>query len=506
MYLTRGQPVVYYGDEQGFTGAGGDQDARQDMFASQVADYNDDDARRHRRRPAAGDRFDTDAPALPAHRRARRAARGATRRSPTARRSHRYAADGAGIYAFSRIDAERAGRVRRRANNATTAEDRRPSRPTRPTATFAPSTAAARPLRADADGRVTVTVPPLSVAVVPGRRDRCAQPKSAPAVYLDVAAAPAASSAGAPRSAPRVPGNALRRGHLRLPAGRRRRAGRRSAPTTTRRTASSTTSPAWPRARCVEYRAVAKDAAGNVSATSTYGIVGEPRPPAAAAAAASARSPSPTNVSVPGSHNSEMGCPGDWQPDCDAGPADPRPEGRDLEGHLHAMPAGDYDVQGRDQQDAGTRTTAPGGVAGRRQHRLHRARRQTVTFYYDHAHALGHQRRRRARSSPLPGSYQSELGCAGDWAPDCMRVVAAGPRRRRHLHLHAPTRSRPAATRSRSRTACRWDENYGAGGARTAPTSRSRCPADGVVTTISYDAGDPRAHREDLARPAPRPT
>ena len=33
MYFSRGNPVVYYGDEQGFTGAGGDQDARQDMFA-----------------------------------------------------------------------------------------------------------------------------------------------------------------------------------------------------------------------------------------------------------------------------------------------------------------------------------------------------------------------------------------------------------------------------------------------------------------------------------------
>ena len=43
MYLSRGQPVVYYGDEQGFVGDGGDQDARQDMFASQVNTYNDDD-------------------------------------------------------------------------------------------------------------------------------------------------------------------------------------------------------------------------------------------------------------------------------------------------------------------------------------------------------------------------------------------------------------------------------------------------------------------------------
>ena len=33
MYLVRGMPVVYYGDEQGFTGDGGDKDARQDMIA-----------------------------------------------------------------------------------------------------------------------------------------------------------------------------------------------------------------------------------------------------------------------------------------------------------------------------------------------------------------------------------------------------------------------------------------------------------------------------------------
>lgn len=41
MFLLRGVPVVYYGDEQGFIGHGGDQAARQDLFASQVASYND---------------------------------------------------------------------------------------------------------------------------------------------------------------------------------------------------------------------------------------------------------------------------------------------------------------------------------------------------------------------------------------------------------------------------------------------------------------------------------
>ena len=43
MYLARGIPVIYYGDEQGFTGDGGDVEAREDLFASKVAEYNDND-------------------------------------------------------------------------------------------------------------------------------------------------------------------------------------------------------------------------------------------------------------------------------------------------------------------------------------------------------------------------------------------------------------------------------------------------------------------------------
>ncbi len=42
MFLSRGVPTLYYGDEQGLAGDGGDQDARQTLFASRVASYNDD--------------------------------------------------------------------------------------------------------------------------------------------------------------------------------------------------------------------------------------------------------------------------------------------------------------------------------------------------------------------------------------------------------------------------------------------------------------------------------
>ena len=39
LFLLRGQPVIYYGDEQGFTGHSGDNLARQDMFASRTPQY-----------------------------------------------------------------------------------------------------------------------------------------------------------------------------------------------------------------------------------------------------------------------------------------------------------------------------------------------------------------------------------------------------------------------------------------------------------------------------------
>ena len=40
--FSRGTPVIYYGDEQGFVGTGDDRHARQDMMASSVAEYNSD--------------------------------------------------------------------------------------------------------------------------------------------------------------------------------------------------------------------------------------------------------------------------------------------------------------------------------------------------------------------------------------------------------------------------------------------------------------------------------
>ena len=119
MYLSRGNPVVYYGDEQGFTGAGGDQDARQDMFPSQGPFYDnltdanligDDGAGRNDNigsdETPLDDNFDR------GHVLYRELAdlAGVTRRHRALRdgaQQHRTSSAAAGVYAFSRIDRSR---------------------------------------------------------------------------------------------------------------------------------------------------------------------------------------------------------------------------------------------------------------------------------------------------------------------------------------------------------------------------------------------------------------
>ena len=102
MYLTRGQPVVYCGDEQGFVGDGGDQLARQDMFPSKVAEYNDDDPIGTSATTAVSNVNTTHPLYRHLHELAQLRDEHPTLADGT--QVFRYADDEAGVYAFSRID------------------------------------------------------------------------------------------------------------------------------------------------------------------------------------------------------------------------------------------------------------------------------------------------------------------------------------------------------------------------------------------------------------------
>ena len=98
MFLTRGQPVVYYGDEQGFAGTGGDKDARQTLFASQVAEYANQPLVTGETAGSV-DRYKTDAP-LYEHIAALVELRASHPALETGAQIERYVDDGAGVYAF----------------------------------------------------------------------------------------------------------------------------------------------------------------------------------------------------------------------------------------------------------------------------------------------------------------------------------------------------------------------------------------------------------------------
>ncbi len=109
MMFARGIPVIYYGDEQGFAGDGGDQDAREDMFPSRVAAYNDNDLVATDR-TTADSNFDTRHPLY-------RAISDLARiyhAEPALRRGHqavRLADRSAGLFALSRIAPGEGGEI-----------------------------------------------------------------------------------------------------------------------------------------------------------------------------------------------------------------------------------------------------------------------------------------------------------------------------------------------------------------------------------------------------------
>ncbi|MEU4558285.1 pullulanase-type alpha-1,6-glucosidase [Actinoplanes sp. NPDC023936] len=160
MFLTRGQPVVYSGDEQGFTGPGGDKDARQDLFASASADYLDDDLIGTDRTHAV-DNYNTQHPlyrtiaGLAKLRKAHPALMNGVQTT-------RYAAEGQGVFAASRIDTAKRLEYVVAVNNATT-----PQTVTFPAASSSFTGIYGTDQAAQAvDGKITITVPALSSVVL----------------------------------------------------------------------------------------------------------------------------------------------------------------------------------------------------------------------------------------------------------------------------------------------------------------------------------------------------
>jgi glycosidase len=205
--------------------------------------------------------------------------------------------------------------------------------------------------------------------------------------------------------------------------------------------------------------------------------------PVLARSVEASHTPNPSSVTIAGSLQSELGCPDDWQPDC-ANTHLTYDAGDDVWQGTFSLPAGSYEYKAAlnnawDENyglhagpgGANIPLTAPGG---------------DVKFYYDHkSHWVTDN-----KSSVIavaPGSFQSELGCSGDWDPGCLRswlqdIDGDGIYTFETTALPAGTYAGKVALNET------WDVNYGQGGVFNGADISFTVPTDNAKVTFRYDS------------------
>ena len=338
----------------------------------------------------------------------------------------RFASDGAGVYAFSRVDRDEKTEYLVALNNTTTEQTVSLTTLTAG-ASYAALYGGGAALSSDAAAAASVTVPALGTVVYKADRTVTA-PAEASALTVS-APAPGAGLSGQVAVSADVADDAWSETSFAW-----RVVG--SEEWTPLGTAEDTDPRVFHDIRgledgtLVEYRAVTTDAAGHRSAASTYASVGnavtlvedeEPEVPIE-------EEPQVADeydfVSVAGSFNSEAGLPRRLAARVRRRADDPRR--RHLDAHAPGPQGRHLRVQDRDGQELG-RQLRRRRRAGRRRHPLTAPRRRP-----DHVLLRPpHEEHPSTADGPiitLAGSFQSELGCVGgdsngDWEPSCLAAM-----------------------------------------------------------------------------------
>ena len=499
MFLTRGQPVVYYGDEQGFVGTGGDKDARQSLFGTQVDSYADQ-ALIDGTPLGTGDHYGTDGTLYEAI-----AELGALRADHRAlvdgAQVEQSVADGTGVYALSRVDRDERVEYLVAVNNATTTKSATFS-PLSPDATFEALYGATGSVVADGD--VELTVPALSAVVY-----RATSPLPARASAVD---ATFVGTPGLPVTALEELAVTLDEEAYAETTFDYRVAGDDEWSTLgtsdTGRPRVFHTTAGLAAGALVEYRAVVRDASGNASVATTYATVGEGYGPGTPVVA-----DAESIVTIPGEHNSEMGCSADWQPTCTAAELTLQADGR--WSGTFTLPAGTYQYKAAvgaayyEQQGAengawhenygedGVKNSPAGNIT----YTVTDPDRP-VTFWYDPS---THRVTNDAAGAvyTVAGSFQSELGCAADWSSTCLTGLLADPDRD-GVWTYTTAAIPAGSYEAKAVKGFDWATSYGTaeGGnvafSVTAETPTATFSLDIATGVLTIDAGRPEEPGGDL--------
>ena len=187
-----------------------------------------------------------------------------------------------------------------------------------------------------------------------------------------------------------------------------------------------------------------------------------------------------SSVTIAGSLQSEIGCPGDWDPGCAASHL-AYDATDDVWQGTFPLPTGSYEYKAALNNTWDESYGLNGGNIP-----LNLAAGASVKFYYDHkSHWITDNER--SVIAVAPGSFQSELGCSGDWQPDCLRSWLQDPDGDGTYSFE--TTALPAGSYE-SKVAINesWDENYGAGGAPGGGNVLFTVPANNLKVTFTYDS------------------
>jgi len=192
----------------------------------------------------------------------------------------------------------------------------------------------------------------------------------------------------------------------------------------------------------------------------------------------------PASVTIAGSLQSELGCSGDWQPDCAATHL-AYDANDDVWQATFTVPAGSWEYKAP-LNDAWDENYGAGAAPNGANIGLSLGAGTSVKFFYDHdTHWVTDDVN--SVIATVPGSFQSALGCSGDWDPSCLRSWlqdADGD----GIYAFETTALAAGSYEAKVTIDESWAENYGAGGVPNGPNISFTVPVDNAKVTFSYDA------------------
>lgn len=192
----------------------------------------------------------------------------------------------------------------------------------------------------------------------------------------------------------------------------------------------------------------------------------------------------PQAVSIPGTVNSAMGCAGDWDPAC----ADAQlgySAASDVWLHTFVLPAGEYEykvaLDNAWGENYGANAERDGANIA-----LSLAEETQVTFIYDHKTHWVMDSVNFVLAT-VPGDFQSELGCEGDWQPECLRSLLQDTDGD-GVYTFTTTALPAGDYQGKVALNLSWDVNYGVDGERDGANITFTVPSDNAEVTFSFDS------------------